>query len=126
MDTALWIVTGIVAAAFVVTGLAKLLIPHAKLAANPGTAWATDYTPAQVRLIGLVEVLGAIGLVVPPLVDTAEVLVPLAAAGLALTMLGAFGTHLRRGDPRTAMVPPLVLGTLAVVIAIGRAWVAPF
>ncbi len=126
MDTALWILAGTVAAAFLITGLVKLFVPHATLVAKPASAWTTDFTSTQVKLIGLVEVLGAIGLVVPPLVGTAEVLVPLAAAGLMLTMLGAFGTHLRRRDPRSAMVPPLVLGSLAAIVAIGRAWISPF
>lgn len=126
MNTVLWIVAGIIAAAFLMAGIAKLLVPHGRLTANANMAWTADFTPTQVKLIGLVEVLGAIGLIVPPLVDTAEWLVPYAAAGLALTMLGAFGTHLRRRDPRSATVPPLVLGTLAALVAIGRAWIAPF
>jgi uncharacterized membrane protein YphA (DoxX/SURF4 family) len=126
MNIALWILACVLGAAFLLAGAMKLLTPYRKLSSNPKMAWALDFSPTQVKLIGLVELLGAVGLVLPPLVDVAEWLVPLAAAGLALTMFGAFSTHVRRDDPRSAKVPNIVLGTMALVLAVGRAWVVPF
>jgi hypothetical protein len=62
----------------------------------------------------------------PAVLGVAEWLVPLAAAGLSLTMLGAFSTHVRRGDPRVAWMPTVVLGVIAVAVAVGRYWIEPF
>lgn len=126
MDLVLWFLAGLLAAAFAAAGLMKLLTPYEKLTANANMAWAADFTPAQVKLIGLVEVAGAVGVVLPAVLGVAEWLVPLAAAGLSLTMLGAFSTHVRRGDPRVAWMPTVVLGVIAVAVAVGRYWVEPF
>ena len=126
MNIALWIIAGIAAAAFAAAGLMKLVTPHDKLVANPNMAWARDFSRSQVKLIGLVELAGALGLVLPPLLNVAVWLVPLAAAGLALDMVGAFSTHVRRGDPRSTYVPPIVLGALAIIVAVGRTSVETF
>jgi VIT1/CCC1 family predicted Fe2+/Mn2+ transporter len=126
VDLLLWIIAIVLAIAFALVGLFKLLTPYDRVAANPSAGWARDFSPAQVKLIGLVELAGAAGLVLPPLLDVAEWLVPLAAAGLALDMLGAFSTHLRRHDPRRLHIPPIVLGVLAVLLAVGRYWIEPF
>lgn len=125
MHATLWTIQILLAIVFVAAGAFKLLRPYEKLTANEDQRWARDFKPAQVKLIGLVELAGAAGLVLPPLLDVAEWIVPLAAAGLALDMLGAFSTHLKIGDPRRLKVPPLVLGTLAIVVAVGRYWVEP-
>jgi hypothetical protein len=125
VDAVLWIAAVALAIVFALVGAWKLLVPYERLAARPGMSWARDFRPVQVRLIGLLELLGALGLVLPPLLDVAEWIVPLAAAGLAFDMLGALGTHIRRGDPRSLHVPPLVLGALATFVAIGRYFVTP-
>jgi hypothetical protein len=63
--------------------------------------------------------LGAIGLIVPPLVHIAPILTPLAASGLVLTMIGAIVTHARRGEfPNVAI--NVVLAIMATVVAWGR------
>ena len=126
MDMLLWVVAVVAAASFLLAGSLKLALPHARLTADPKMGWARDFSASQVKLIGLLEVLGAIGLVLPPWVGIAEGLVPLAAAGLCLDMVGAFSTHVRRGDPIASRVPPLVLGALMFVLAVGRYWVEPF
>jgi len=64
-------------------------------------------------------VLGALGVVLPWLLDVAPVLTPLAATGLALTMLGAMVVHTRRGE-RPALVPNAVLLALAAAVAVLR------
>jgi hypothetical protein len=84
MDTALWIVQALLAAVFLTTGVTKLVQPRAKLAAGP-MSWAADVSDAQFRTIGLLEVLGALGLILPGVLNVAPALTPLAAVGLALT-----------------------------------------
>lgn len=125
MNTALWICQVLLAAAYLAAGGMKLLVPSATLRAAPRMAWMEDFSAAQVRLIGFAEVAGAAGLVLPGLLHIAEWLVPLAAAGLALDMLGAYATHLRRNEPGSAQLPAMVLGVLAAVVAVGRYWAAP-
>ncbi|HWU08252.1 MAG TPA: DoxX family protein [Streptomyces sp.] len=118
MNLVLWIIAGLLAAAFAAAGLMKLTQPKAKLAAS-GMAWTEDFSDGQVKGIGAVEVLGAIGLVLPAATGIATVLTPLAAAGLAVTMVGAAITHLRRGEG--SMVPiNVVLGGLALFVAVMR------
>jgi VIT1/CCC1 family predicted Fe2+/Mn2+ transporter len=126
MDSVLWIAAWMLAVAFVAVGLLKLLTPYERVATRPGFGWAREFSAGQVRMIGLVELLGGLGLVLPPLLGVGAWLVPLAAAGLALDMLGALATHIRRHDPRALHVPPIALGALALCVAIGRYWVEPF
>ena len=118
MNIALWIIAGLLAVAFAGAGMMKLTSSRDELL--PKMPWVTDFTDSQVRGIGALEVLGAIGLIVPPLVDIAPILAPIAAAGLALVMVGAVVTHIRRGDGMAAAAPAIVLGVLAVFVAIMR------
>lgn len=117
MDTVLWILQVLLAIAFVGAGLMKLTQPKAKLAER--MAWANDFSDTQVKLIGLVELLGAVGLLLPAITRILPILTPLAAAGLVLTMLGAALTHVRRGE-MPMVVPNLVLLVLAAIVAYGR------
>lgn len=118
MNTALWVVAGLLALVFLGAGAMKLTQPKAKLA-KAGQGWAEDFSDGAVKGIGALEVLGAAGLVLPALVDTATVLVPLAASGLVLMMIGAAVTHARRGEyPNIAA--NVVLGGLALFVAIER------
>lgn len=118
MNIALWIIAGVVAAAFVAAGLTKLTQDPAAL--REKMAWVDDYSPRQVKAIGAIEVLGAIGLILPGATRVGPILVPLAAVGLALVMAGAVVVHIRRKDGAAVLAPSLVLGLLSVVIAIGR------
>jgi uncharacterized membrane protein YphA (DoxX/SURF4 family) len=118
MNVVLWIVAGLLAAAFVAAGAMKLSQTREKLAAS-GMAWTEDFSAGMIKLIGALEVLGAIGLILPALLHIAPVLVPLAATGLALTMIGAGITHLRRGETPMIVVN-VVLLVLAAVVAWGR------
>src|SRR4051794_26279816 len=84
-----------------------------------GQAWAGDLPAGLVKFIGAAEVLGAIGLILPGAFDVAAWLVPPAAIGLAVLMVGAALTHLRRKEyPNIAM--NLVLLALALFVAIER------
>ena len=71
MNLALWIVASVLAAVFAGSGLMKQFVPKDKLAAS-GQGWAQDYSQSNIRLIGLAEILGAIGLVLPPAVHIAR------------------------------------------------------
>jgi uncharacterized membrane protein YphA (DoxX/SURF4 family) len=116
VETALWIVQVLLAAIFLVTGTVKLTQPRQKMAAGP-MRWAADVTDGQFRTIGLLEVLGALGLILPAALGVAPLLTPLAAVGLALTMIGAIHVHVRHGEANRLAVPIAVLA-LALFVAI--------
>jgi uncharacterized membrane protein len=119
MDRTLWIVAGLLAAIFLFSGVVKLVLPKEKLAAAPGGGWVNDFSAGAVRAIGVLEILGAMGLVLPALLGIARVLTPLAAAGLAALMAGAVATRVRRHEPKP-MVADLVYLALAAFVAWGR------
>ncbi len=79
-------------------GLLKLTMPYATYSNIPAVAWSKEYKPEHLRLIGVLEVSGGVGLIVPLFVHTLTVLTPLAAVGIALYMSGAMATHLRRSE----------------------------
>jgi uncharacterized membrane protein YphA (DoxX/SURF4 family) len=116
VETALWIVQVLLAAIFLVTGTVKLTQPRLKMAAGP-MRWAADVTDRQFRTIGVLEVLGALGLILPAALGVAPLLTPLAAVGLALTMIGAIHVHVRHGETNRLAVPIVVLA-LALFVAI--------
>jgi uncharacterized membrane protein YphA (DoxX/SURF4 family) len=117
VETGLWIVQVLLAAIFLVTGTTKLTQPREKMAAGP-MRWAADVTDRQFRTIGLLEVLGALGLILPAALGIAPLLTPLAAVGLVLTMIGAIHVHVRHGETNRLAVPIVVLA-LALFVAIG-------
>jgi len=118
MNIALWIVAVVLAVAFTAAGAMKLTQSKEQLAAS-GMGYVEDFSPGAVKAIGAAEVLAAIGLILPGALDIAPVLVPLAALGLVLLMVGAVITHLRRGETPMIVVN-LVLLLLAVVVVWGR------
>ena len=118
MTVLAWILQGVLGLAFLAAGGMKLAQPRKKLI-DSGMGWAEDFTDGPVKVIGALEVLGALGLVLPVLVGVAPVLTPIAAAGLTLVMAAAVVTHIRRGEYSGA-VPAAVLGVLALVVAILR------
>ncbi|GAA2787403.1 DoxX family protein [Saccharopolyspora taberi] len=125
MNIVLWILAGLLAAVFLAAGGMKLAQPKEKLAASPNMAWAEDFSPAMLKVIGAVEVLTAVGLILPAALDIVPALVPLAAAGLVLLMVGAAITHARRDESRS-IATNLVLAVLAAVVAWGRFGPYPF
>ncbi len=118
MDVVLWIVAGVLAAVFLGSGLSKLAQPRKKIV-DSGMGWAEDFSDGAVKAIGALEVLGALGLILPAVFDVAPVLVPIAAVGLALVMAGAAVVHARRKET-PMVVANLVLLALAVFVAWGR------
>ncbi|TDB80571.1 DoxX family protein [Micromonospora sp. KC721] len=125
MNIPLWILAGLLAALFLATGGAKLAQPKDKLVTSPNMTWAQDFSPGTIKLIGALEVLAAVGLILPAALDIIPVLVPLAAVGLVLLMVGAAITHARRKEP-SAIVTNLVLALLAGAVAWGRFGPYPF
>jgi uncharacterized membrane protein YphA (DoxX/SURF4 family) len=119
MNVFLWIIAGLLAAMFLAAGLTKLTQERRKLLANPNMKWTEDFSAGTIKLIGTAEVLGALGLILPGVLDIAPVLVPLAATGLAVLMLGAAITHARRKEPQSVVINAVLL-ILALVVAIFR------
>src|ERR671917_1258319 len=119
MNLSLWIVAGLLAVVYLLSGAGKLIVPKEKLAPAPGAGWVEDFSAGSVKAIGVLEVLAAVGLVLPAATGIAPVLVPLAAAGLVLIMVGAVITRLRRHEPK-AMVADLAYLALAGFVAWGR------
>ncbi len=118
MNIALWSIAGLLAVASLASGAMKLARPKEKLAAL-GMGWVEDSSAGTVKAIGTLEVLAAVGLILPAALDIAPVLVPLAAVGLVLLMAGAIITHLRRHEARV-IASPIALLALAVLVAWGR------
>ncbi|WP_280293264.1 DoxX family protein [Nocardia abscessus] len=125
MNLALWIVTGLLAAVLLASS-AKLVIPKEKiLAAGKYAAWAEDFSPAALKALGVVDFLGAAGLILPAVLDIAPILVPVAATGTALLFAGAIIVRIRRGLWATAVTEVLYLA-MAVFVAWGRFGIEPF
>jgi len=122
MTYVLWIVQGLLALLFLFTGGIKLVLPLEVL---------TEGTPLPgwfVRFLGVAEVLGAIGLILPGLLRIRPGLTPLAAAGLVIIMIGATVLTLAGVVPVGGVAPvliPLVVGLLSAFVAYGRWQLAP-
>ena len=117
MNIALWIVQVALAAVFVMSGGFKVIQPIETLGAE--MAWVTDVSPALIRFIGICEILGAVGIILPALTRILPWLTPLAAAGLGTVMLLAGIFHLTRGE-FMSLIPNLVLLVLALFVVYGR------
>ena len=117
MNVALWVVQALLAAAFALSGLIKVTQSKASLGAR--MAWTQDASPSLIKVIGLLEVAAALGLMLPGVLHVTPVLTPLAATGLALIMVGAMVTHARRGE-RGEVALNIGLLALAVVVLWGR------
>lgn len=99
MNTALWIITGVLAVAFLIGGATQALMPKEKYRALAASQhWVDDFSAGHLKAIGTIKMTGALGLGLPVLVGIAPVLTPLAACGLALFMAGAATTRFRRNE----------------------------
>ncbi len=117
MNIALWITAALLALFFAAAGFMKTFRPIAEIRKMP---WAATMPETSIRLIGIAELLGAVGLNVPLATGIAPILTPIAAACLAVLMIGAARTHVRINDPRSATVTTLVLAAACIVVAAGR------
>ena len=96
MNVALWMVQGLLAVLLLMAGVAKLTQPREKMLAR--AAWVEDFTDGPLKTIGGLEVLAAIGLILPGVTGIAPVLVPIAASGIILLLIGAVVVHTRRSE----------------------------
>lgn len=115
MNLILWIVAFLLAAVFASSGMAKLVTVRDKQIDR--TPYVEDFPQVVIRGIGALEILGAFGLLLPALLDVATVLVPLAGAGLAITMVFAALVHTRRGDGIAAALPSILLAIVSTLFA---------
>jgi hypothetical protein len=115
LNVALWVVQGLLAGVFLLTGTTKLVLPREVL--EKRMRWAAAWPRWRIKLLGLAEVAGAVGLVIPAAMGVAPVLSPVAALCLAVVMLGAAGTHRRLGE---SVFPPLLVGVLCLVVGAAR------
>ena len=118
MTYALWIVQGLLALLFLFAGVAKLIMSVEEMTKD------VQMPGAFLRFIAMAELLGAIGLILPGLLRIKPGLTPLAAAGLAIIMIGATVVTMTYMGAAMALFP-LVVGLLAVFVAYGRWRVAP-
>ncbi len=117
MNVFLWILQAVLALMFAMAGVLKATQPKDKLVTR--LPWVADFSQGTVRFIGIAELAGALGLILPAATGIAPVLTPLAAAGLAVIMILAAITHARRKEPG-AIAFNAALFAVAVVIAWGR------
>lgn len=117
MNVALWIIQIIVAALFLTSGSLKLVLPKDNL--RKVFEWIEDYSEQRLRFIGAFEVLGGLGLFLPGVYSTLEILIPLAAIGLTVIMILASLVHYKRDEKNNLIVNIIVL-LLLLLIAAGR------
>jgi hypothetical protein len=119
MSILLWAFAIAVALVMCGSGAMKLIRPKAALQ-SAGMAWAEDFSPGAIKALGGAELLGAVGLILPAVLDKGSVLVPVAAACLAAVMVGAIIVHLRRREGIVAVLPAVLVFALAIIVAWGR------
>lgn len=117
MDIAYWIVAALLAAFYLYAGGKKAVQSQEQLA--PMMGWVDTVPMWLVRVIGVVEILGAAGLVLPPLTGIAPVLATAAALGLLVLQVLAGALHLSRGE-----VKETGLNAALIALAAGAAWLA--
>jgi hypothetical protein len=119
VNIALWIVQGFLAVVYLAAGGLKVVRPRERLVATGNLDWMKDSSDAGVKAVGLVEILGALGVVLPWLTGIAPILTPIAAVGLVVVQIGALRVHLVRNERRPLPANVLLL-LLAAFVAAGR------
>jgi hypothetical protein len=125
MNLALWIAAGLLAAVALAGGITKTIVPRAKLATINGAGWTQEASDGFVKTLGVLELLAAVGLLLPAALGIAPVIVPVTAGCWVLLMIGAMIVHSRRGESSLAVVNLGYLA-LAAFIVWGRLGVEPF
>jgi uncharacterized membrane protein YphA (DoxX/SURF4 family) len=122
MNIGLWIVQALVALAFIAAGAIKSSQPVDRLKKNMG--WVEDVNPGFVKMVGILEILGGLGVILPAVTHILPWLTPVAAIGLAIIMVGAVVVHLRRNEA-SHIAAPLVLLLLSLFVVYGRFMLVP-
>ena len=120
----LWIGQIVLAFAFAVFGYGHWL-GFERLATQPRSRWVTDVGKRNMAVIGILEILAAIGLILPAASGFLPWLTPLAAAAIALLMVCAAVFHGRRQGEGQNIVLNVILGVVAALVAYGRFVLAP-
>ncbi|WP_219987210.1 DoxX family protein [Gracilibacillus dipsosauri] len=113
MNFVLWIATGLLALIALIGGISKTFMSKEKLAQSPGGGWVLDFNVVFLRFLGVLEILAALGLILPAVVDIFPILVPVTAVCWVLLMIGAIITHLRHGDAK-----PVVANIIYLLLAV--------
>lgn len=121
MNIAIWVAQGLLAVMFLMAGFMKLTQPKEVLLEKVG-GWVEGYTVSQIKMIGAVELLGAIGVVLPMLLKVLPILTPIAAIGLAVTMIAAAAVHVKRKE---SVMMNMMLLALAAFVVVGRLILVP-
>lgn len=119
MDLAYWIVAGLLALFYLYAGGVKVIRSRDQL--RPMMAWVDRVPLPAVRAIGVLEVLGAFGLILPPLTGIAPWLALVAAIGFVLLQVGAIPVHLTGEDPQITLNIALILAA-AVTVWLATTW----
>jgi hypothetical protein len=122
LNIALWVVQLLLFVSFGMAGVMKATAPIAELSKN--MPWVPRFSPGMVRFIGVAELCGALGMILPSLSRVKPKLTALAGLGLVAIMVLAAGHHLMNGEAKVVPVP-LVLGGMAGFVAWGRSKKAP-
>ena len=120
MEIAYWVVAGLLALFYLYSGALKLVRSKEQLA--PMMGWVDTVPMPAVRVIGAVEVLGAVGLVLPPLTGVVPALALVAAIGFVVLQVGATALHLSRGEARLIGLNLVLLVLAAVVVWLATTW----
>jgi hypothetical protein len=117
---AYWIVAGLLALLYLFSGGSKIVRSRDQL--RPMMGWVDDMPLALVRTIGVLEVLAALGLILPPLTGIAPALAFVAAIGLVLVQLGAIILHLSRGEAKQIGFNIVLLALAGVTVWLATIW----
>jgi len=124
LNIALWVAQILLALAFGVAGASKIFMPLAELALQ--MSFVADSPAILVRFIGIVEVAGALGMILPALTRILPILTPLAALGFAIIQVLAIGVHASYGELAQMLPVNLILLALSVFVFWGRWKKLPF
>lgn len=123
MNVALWILQVLVGLAFIMAGY-NHGFRQEQAKKQPQMAWMNALSSGTLTFIGVAEILGGVGVILPALTNILPILTPLAAVGLTLIMILAAIFHFRRGETQ-AIVFNIILGVMAAFIAYGRFVLVP-
>ena len=115
MNVALWMLQGVLAIGFMVTGMTKLFMPIESIAA--GMTWVETVPEWLIRFVGIAEIAGAVGLIVPAATRVKPILTPIAAGALALVIAMATGLHIARGE-----YPNIGVTVVLMILLVGLMW----
>jgi len=115
-----WVAQVLLILGFIAFGIPKLFVPIQDLIVF-GMIWMEDFVTWQIRVIGFLETLGVLGLTLPYFIKALpKILIPIASAGLGLTMIGAIITHIERQDPILSIIITSFIFLLCVIVTFKR------